>query len=171
MKGNVSVELEDEIVYTGVDGALVPVVVTAVLVDTGSGAVTTAETTVWSITGVSVANGRVTMDDVLVKVNATDASVEVVVEVITLADIAGEGVILLPSITRVASIMALRSLPLKLSASSISCSTSSSSTITSISSSCCLIISSFSSSDILHCSNLVTMESLSTVDSIVSYTS
>ena len=61
MNGNVSVELEDEIVYTGVDGALVPVVVTTVSVDTGSGAVTTAETAIWSITGVSVANGRVTM--------------------------------------------------------------------------------------------------------------
>ena len=30
MKGNVSVELEDEIVYSGIDGVLVPVVVTTV---------------------------------------------------------------------------------------------------------------------------------------------
>ena len=79
MIGSSNVELEVEIVNTGVDGALVTVVVTTMSVDTECGAVTTAETVVWSVTGVSVVNGRVIVDDALAKVDvAVDASVEVV---------------------------------------------------------------------------------------------
>ena len=64
MIGSSSVELEVEIVSTYIDRALVTVVVTTVLIDTVSGAVTTAKIVVWLVTGVSVVNGRVTLDDV-----------------------------------------------------------------------------------------------------------